>query len=458
MIQLLKRKEHFDVFISYRDIESKHSSSLARDIAQEFKERGYKVYFDAWYDIKWKDAIPVSDNYVVLLTDYSFEVKNEKSEEGKHFREEVTAILDRLKNRTKENPEWKGNALWLDVDLGYSSYLQKMEEKKEKKSDLDKRIENEVKYVPFMTHNKKNLINENLGEKNFFKKFPLIKRSTWVRLGKWSLLLAIALVCCGVRLAQYSRPGILFAGGGSPAHYLLAKMGVDVKNYALNSRYIHLPSSRSYDLLWDAIHEDESAAYFPVVLSTGEIDISKVNDSTISRFKNNSMRILEYKLGEVPLLVQLRNHNYSKKTITKEELATLLSNPAVKCYTTSSGSGTLREYTKILSDSFALNDSNSVFDPKYYYGYIDSPQIYLANEEYAIEDTSVISLKIMNSANDTAKVGLFLYTIGKWDSAAQKYKLDPPVKKFIDKLEKLGLSIKTSQYQKSSKQVVLKMY
>ena len=170
------------------------------------------------------------------------------------------------------------------------------------------------------------------------------------------------------------------------------------------------------------------------------------------------MRILEYKLGEVPLLVQLRNHNYSKKTITKEELATLLSNPAVKCYTTSSGSGTLREYTKILSDSFALNDSNSVFDPKYYYGYIDSPQIYLANEEYAIEDTSVISLKIMNSANDTAKVGLFLYTIGKWDSAAQKYMLDPPVKKFIDKLEKLGLSIKTSQYQKSSKQVVLKMY
>lgn len=481
MIQLFKRNNHFDVFISYRDDESKHSTSLARTVSQAYKENGYKVFFDKWYqDIDWEEAIDNSDNYVILLTDYSFIDKNRENEDRTTFQKKKIdrfASEDELSTYLNGILPPKG-----DFETEFKKICEKIREKQigkeqvrclnvdnsiplkddEIKSEILFFIKNNFELYPLETKDK-------IKEKEYLHHVPefgrvLVRHSTWARLGKWmvvaSLLLATALVWCGVRLAQYSGPGILFAGGGSAKNYIANKMGVDVNDYGPNSIYVHMPSTAAYDLLWDYIND--SSSYYPIVLSAGEMDISKVDKN---RFENRGKKILQYRLGEVALLVQLRNYEGTKykkgdSIITVDDLSMLLSDTTINkiCYTTTKGSGTYACYDAILP--LGLRDSNyTVFTPEDYdVGEKTTLHIYLANESYAIKekkDDHVLSLKIIDSIGGPTKMlGLFLYAVGEHNTQGTKYMPSAPVKKFFKKLK---LDINEDLYYNDKEGMIIKL-
>lgn len=473
-------KYEYDIFISYRRKPSmeavkgtpdtfihRHSTSLARSLASELKDYGYKVYFDCWYKkTNWKEALGRSKIFVVLLTGYSFDEEKDVSQEckgdekGSAFRAEVEFILNGL-----ENGKWEAERVhWINVDGGFDP----------DQKPTGKRILKTGITIRKLDTGRKNLLDSiNDSDDPVFPpipkeqgRTPQKKNAIWVSAAV--VLLAMAVALCGKHyndklsqykdsLSQYTARGILFSGGGTTKRYI-ANMGVDVNNYAPNSLYIHLPSSHADDILWDFIND--SSLYYPVVLTAGEIDTLEVDSIERARFRENHVRILQYKLTSAPLLVQLRNWDTAYKTgdtISKGEFKKLLCNTKYK-YATSPASGTRNAYMTIIQDGLGLKDGKyhkyTVFSPKKYEEYVDSPQIYLANEYYSIQKDrdKFVSLKI-KKGSDIERLDLYLYTVGELDKNSNRYLPGQPVMELFDKLK---LSIDTTKYS-NPKALVIKL-
>ena len=495
MNHLFNKKYGFDVFISYREDTSKNSRELAETIAKAYQSIGYKVFFDQWFigKVTWRQAIEKSRNYVVLLTDYSFDKNNKSYDKNQHSTElaEFTsklALTEYLKNILNYDESSDGNVFKKEVITICEKIFDEWREHKgkdidevtkkvrflninkefpTKESDFKLEVEAFLKKSFWLTsfHPKEIIPVQKNGFVKYaegFKELPMVK---WRRLcKKWSTWLTIfalvataALVCCGVLLVQYSRPGILFAGGGTTTHYIAHEIGVDVKYYAPNSRYVHLPSTSAYDLLWD--EANDSSSYYPIVLSAGEMDASELDGTRKKRFCDRYKKILQYFLDSVNLIVQLRNYKGTEYSnggfITVSKLSQLLGDTTIIKFATSESSGTYNEYAKFLP-GLHKDGNYKVFTPEDYDVGEKATQVYLANEYYKIKkDNRVVEMRICDdSTGCIKKLPLYVYAVGTNDRK-NNYLPIGPVNKFIKKL-KLDIE-EGAYYSKDVNGIIIKV-
>ena len=416
-----KRGKNYDVFISYRrlsrtDPQHRHTTSLARSIAQQFKLEGYNAFFDCWTDAEeYEHALEKSKYYIILFTRYSFD-DNDKKEEGEkdNFKTELDYIKEGVCNsaNNKENAIYtndnqkahlikKENVLLINIDGSYTTESIKKYFRDSNNKFLGSPI---IELQTNSSFSIKELIYKPAGDgRKRIKKFPRLSYDFTKTITKIAFALcipiAVALIFFGVQynryyneyrnnykdlktsfdnrlkdttasierkyvdsianlnaeLDQYKKERIIFAGGRTVQQYINSIWHIDVNNYKPNAHYIHFPSIPAQQLLWDDVNEDSVRKQCPIVLSAAEID---TNNANTSELKSKGRRIAAYLLDNIPLKVQVYNHHDSKKEakpITSDGLRKLLMEENTTIWTTTKESGTFLEYKKLL-------DINGVFD------------------------------------------------------------------------------------------------
>ena len=457
----------YDIFISYRrmgkeDPDHRHSTSLARSVAQAFEKEGFLVFFDCWQGTQiCYEALEKSDYYIILITRYSFD------EGGDSFKKELQSIkkvIDKTENK-KENVflfnvdhaykstkdiqdklldfakvDLRGEGKELLTDSSFSSFINQLINEPEHEG------EKRIKKTPRFTYKRyKELYENNKRRKRFFQIV--------------SCILFVALVSLfGINLNQqhiihqYKNECIVFAGGGTVQQYLndtFNKIGerIDVKNYQdYPSKYIHLPSKDAWTLLWDDVNEGEEKdrTYCPIVLSTTKIDITEAN---IEKFKEKR-RIVEYNIDSIPLMVQIFDGQNSKAPITLDSLRIMLNDTNnYEIWTTTERSGTYREYKEFLDNGKEFNLDNLVniqkngrknFNPiSGKPGDKTKTQLFLANQCYYYtpdKDEGRSDRLVVTDATfpqKTILVPLFVYTVAV-KSSGDYFKLLPQADDFFN--------------------------
>lgn len=393
----------YDVFVSYRHLSEDsetHSIPLARSITQAFQLEGFKVFF---YCNNTEDAFRViqenkSRYYIILVTKDSIEtIKNypyltiEEIEssgriengDGYNFAKEVylidkgieageiskkNVLLFNVDKVFKKKRDIKTTLLefgfrfvgsqdypWTEVidfptDERFTIYKMinpdpdKGGEVKIKKSprfsyERVKRIMQRVlipalcllfiAFVALLGVNQHNIVKQNNETEN--QNSEISKQRTEI-----DSLSRIK--------EQYEKECLVFAGGGTVQKYLALYKDIDVNNYTdYPSKYIHLPSAEAWSLLWDEITEAENGRqYWPIVLSA-----EKLTDSLHIAQLPSGITIVEYKVGEIPLTVQIKG-DFEEKSICLKELKKLLDNSSYAVHTTSYHSGTYNAYHRAL--------------------------------------------------------------------------------------------------------------
>lgn len=365
------KSKKYDIFISYRhlgkdDHDHRHSTSLARSLAQEFEQRGFSVFFDCWNTPEeCHEALNNSEYFIILVTKYSFDTK-EKG--GEFFKEE----LQRIKEIIDKTDSKKDHVFLLEVDKAYDNKNSNLMAALQKfiGTDLKGKIRQLLTDQSFSDWiNQLIKKPEHEGEKRIGKPSKL-SNERYKRYRPAFIITLITMLCAlimesvffGINqkkleedegiikqrdsiIEQYKNECIVFAGGGTVQKYLALNHDIDVSNYTdYPSKYIHLPSAEAWSLLWDEITEtDNGRQYWPIVLSAEKLDDSL----HIGQLKSS---IVEYKLGAIPLMVQIHG-DFKEKSICLKELQKLLNNPSYAVHTTSDHSGTYNAYHQALLDS-----------------------------------------------------------------------------------------------------------
>ena len=461
--------EKNDIFISYRhlskeDHDYRHSTSLARSLAQEFERKGYSVYFDCWDDPnKCFEVLKNSDYFIILVTKYSFDT-NEKG--GGFFKKE----LQRIKEITDKTENKKNNVFLLEVDNAYQNKNSDLMYALQKfaKTDLTGTIEQLLTDRKFSIDQ---LIKkpEHKGEKRIGKPSKL---STEKRFKRYRLaffftffVLSIVSVLLGTNNEKVKEQGsiirekdsiikqyknkdfIVFAGGRTVQQYIAQKYHVNVDQYnEPNAIYFHQPSTTATQFLWDDVNEDDPRKLCPIVLSATEID---TNNANTNELKSKGRRIAAYLVDNTPLKVQVFNHHGSKietKPITTEKLRKLLMEENTTIWTTTKGSGTYLEYKKLLDIKGVFNlddivnnqkDGRHDFDLVKHIDFSNKTQqhIFLANDNYYYQkDNPDDSCSIVTHNSATATIPLYVYTIATVNSTKQIVELLPRAKEFLNKI------------------------
>lgn len=450
------KREQFDVFISYRGIDTIkikkdsnnsndsektypiHSTSLARSIYLELLTEGFNAFYDG-LDIAGEIFDIIRENrsryYIILIANYSIKtiekyhydkVKetensgkgNEEAKKGYgyNFAKELFLINNGIKNNEIDKKKVFlfriGNCLDNEnevlstlSDYGYTSFVsqnvevisfpsnqglsikQLIDPNEKGKIRIEKA--NKFSYqkckriskialnlvwpitialcsfavvLGFLGHNFNKLDKDYSALNNDFNK--RLNEGITSRCGDSLNKLNDSLDRLNDKLARYENEFIVFAGGGTVQQYLQKRNGIDVNNYPF-SKYVHIPSTIAWHLLWDDVYENEKRQYCPVVLSTGRIDTTGANIFEFTEKRRR--RIATYELDPVPLKVQIVNNNTTKNTgrenspITLDSLKQLLIKAKENNYaeyeiwTTSIESGTYLEYKKLLNDTLMVN-------------------------------------------------------------------------------------------------------
>lgn len=436
----------FDVFISYRRASSKkasqrHSTSLARAIALELKLEGFTAYFDCWSNKNdYLENIKKSKYFFVLLTSYSWEKdKEEDDKERSGFEKEIAEIEKGIEDGNID----KDNVWWIEVDKSASN--KKLIDEKFK--DLKRKY-----HIDNISTIKESLIKDFIDEpknkdRRIIRKTPRYSYERYKELcekykGLYDssrrsfrrvlitalctlfiviTILAVELIKKKAIIRQYDKQCIIFAGGGTVQQYIDSIYGVDVKQYKSNpgSKYIHLPSTAAYQLLWDDVNEESTRQYCPVVLSASKIDTKGAN---IEEFKKNNRKIVEYPIDSIPLKVQVFDNLNNNGRIAIDSLKELLKDTInYEIWTTAKESGTYLEYKELLKDSIDLDNlvekqvgGRKYFNPKKLIGSSNNNKmkILLANKYYYYELNKSASNFTIISDTITQKINLYVYTVG----------------------------------------------
>lgn len=406
-----------------------HSTSLARAIALEYTMQGLDVYYDCGLEDDYIEALRHCKNIIVLLAEYSFN-SNIGTARGENFRneigwifsimrkkqEKVTGIFEwtkglmksikEIRNSQEDNKyeqlksllqsEFKDRRIlkevkkksiyWIDIDGRFGRLMRLCNNRglHEAQSEENNTIwgsKEDAEWLKTIQTIKQlyattaiKPIEINTTDQELTKYLPKIKkcpRFSFKTTKVLSWLFAVVFVALAIITPLYheiSQPGALFVGGGTVKAYLLEDKGIDVENYAPNSKYIHLPSGVSSSVLQDIVNE-ESCHYYPILLSTGKLDY---DPTWMNQFKESRM-ILQVSLDSVPLMVQLRNcpdaFYKGKNSISVNNLRTLIhsldSNSKDQLFITSITSGTYNRYKSILNiDEKSLRVKPIVFNQR----------------------------------------------------------------------------------------------
>ncbi len=483
-------KYHF--FISYRHLPSndpKDSPSTARSIAQALEIERFKVFFDcSKITRRGKEFEFIKDSkcILVLITkdsletvkEHSFENvdKNKSGHNGYNFAKELHEIEERLKSNniksedvfllninnqcetldilntfksqgyeqlseTEVIPFLNGNIF--DCMIKYliyrfnrdeeTSYYESIKEYKAKSEEYKAKSEKyKTKYVfAIVAAAIAIAIAIVFG---FFNAFGNKESTTISELNNKISSQNFTIDSLRDSLSKYENEFIIFAGGGTVQQYLQKtaneyRDSIDINDYPF-SKYVHMPSSIAWHLLFDDVNDGDHSYYCPIILSAGEIDTTGDNIKNFT--KENSRRIAAYLLDTVPLIVQFYNKgNNNTKTdtmkITLNELKDSL-NKANKyrneyeIWTTTEKSGTYLEYKKLLDDTLGFNLDDIVnnqpgkkrhdFNPNYLT--VNNKAIVLANRLYFHEKRKPTSVAIVcDKEGNTKNIPLYVYAVAK---------------------------------------------
>ncbi len=465
----------YDIFVSYRHLSSDskiHSASLARSITQAFQLEGFKVFF---YCNNTKDAFEIIENtksryYIILVTQYSIDtVKNyhyktieekesineSKEGDGYNFAKELYLIdkgiasnkidkrnvflfnIDKCFERRRDIPETFSDCGYkllgsqkpqrtevinfpTDEDFSIDKLINPDPDK-----DGEIKIEKSPRYSYERCKELYETIKKSYDSSRRTYRFVLILMSC-VLLGTLA-----ALLVQHNELSRFKRESIIFAGGGTVQRYIdsvYQDSGVNIKHYKLNpgSKYIHLPSTAAWQLLWDDVNEGEPRQYCPIVLSTSKI---KAEGANIEEFEKNNRKIVEYPIDSIPLKVQVFDNKKNNGRITIDSLKKILNDTInYEIWTTTKESGTYLEYKELLNDtnSISMFDLDALvekqsggrkyFNPKKLIGNSNEnkTKILLANEHYYYELKKSASnfTIISDTISQKQKINLYVYTVG----------------------------------------------
>ena len=484
-------KYDYDVFVSYRHLSEDsetHSIPLARSITQAFQLEGFKVFF---YCNNTEDAFRViqenkSRYYIILITKDSIETIK------KYPYLTIEEIESRGRNENGDGYNFAKEVYLIDkgIEAGEISkknvLLFNMDKVFKKKRDIKTTLlQHGFKFVgsqdypwteviDFPTDERftiSKMINpdSDKGGEVKIKKSPRFSYERYKRITKSLLIISSCLffvlaVFLGVNRQlskkydnvlrktdsiqnEIENNCIVFAGGGTAQRYIdsVFRDSISIKNYNIGSKYIHLPSTTAYQLLWDDVNEDSTRQYCPVVLSAGKIDTKGVD---IEKFKI-TRRIAEYQIDSIPLMVQIFDGRApTKGVITINSLEKMLKDTLYEIWTTSKESGTYLEYKSLLNKYFNLDSIVDCRPGGWKRFNLDGPigshdyqkkQIYLANKYYY----NIVSAKEMSEfliISDTITQiikteKLYVYTIallkGKNGGNSSELELLPAAKKFL---------------------------
>lgn len=490
----------YDFFISYRHLSSDNQNNsvlLARNIAQDLKAEGFKVFFDcSEITPRGKEFELIKDSkcILVLITEDSlntvkqFSFKNadkkKSSGNGHNFARELHEIEKRLKSNTIRNED----VLLLNID------------KQQKTIDILNTFKeqgyehlSQTEVVPFLTGNFFTLMIKYLShringdeETKYYESIKEYKTKS-EKYKTWSVLAIVAAAIAVVfglfnvfwdkespktlselrneissknstidslrdSLSKYENEFIVFAGGGTVQRYLQQCGRINVNDYPF-SKYVHMPSASAWSLLWDDVNEKGNRRYCPVVLSAGEIN---TDVPSIIKFKENDRRIASYQLGNIPLMVQVYDKN---KTTTKTDTINItldslkgilktakFNRNEYEIWTTTENSGTYLEYKKLVYDSFDLdgivnnqgaNGTRLDFSPANLTGEDNKTKIVLANKHYFYteEEPSTIYYVVGSDQNGTKKtIPLYIYVVARRIDNTSTCEILPEAEKFLDTL------------------------
>jgi hypothetical protein len=499
-------RKKYDVFISYRrvprvkndneinDVEDNdyhHSTSLARAIALEYTMQGLDVYFDCGLEEdKYLEALDNSKHIIVLLAEYSFNVGPGC---GENYRKEVNAILELMKKKSliksmeelkksheKNNYEQMKSIVkaefksrrdlkkvkqksiyWIDIDGRFDRLLRLNNNggiyeannrgnnticKSGEEVEWSKAFQT-IKQAYAKTIIKIRTINTSDNLTRYLPKIKKCLRVSFKTTKMLSLLFAVAFVALAIITPLYyeiSQPGVIFVGGGTVEADLKAQ-GIDVNNYAPNSKYIHLPSGASISVLKDIVNE-KTCHYYPIILSTGKLDY---DPSWMGSFRK-TRKILQVFLDSVPLMVQLQlPKDYDtiyENSISLNELKTLIArlDYSDHFHTTSPTSGTYNMYASILHiDDTFLRVKPTVFNQRYLPEAEDTIgiKVILANEMYYYGQFQpdvakmFIRLRVRDSTGKVIKIPVYAYAATEElrNGNSTEVEISRPVLQFINK-------------------------
>lgn len=488
-----EKDKKYDIFISYRHLSSDskiHSASLARSIAQAFQLEGFKVFF---YCNNTKDAFDIIENvksryFIILVTQYSIDtVENYhykaveekestnvgKEGDGYNYAKELYLIDKGIASGKID----KGDVFLFNIDkcferrrdipkafseYGYKylgSYEPQRTEVINFPTDEDFSIDKLINPDPDKENKTKIKKSPRFSYQRYKESYEINQRSydSFRRTCRFVLILLsclllgtlAALLIQHNELSRFRRESIVFAGGGTVQRYIdsvYRDSGVNIKHYKWSpgSKYIHLPSTTAWQLLWDDINEGSPRQYCPIVLSAGRIDTKGVD---IEKFKR-TRRIAEYQIDSIPLMVQIFDGLNRKGLITLDSLKEKLKGTSkYEIWTTTKESGTYLEYKALLDDSVfnienivncqsggwkCFNTNGPIGDPD-----PNKKQIYLANKHYYnINNGKDMSEYLIISDTMTRKIKtekLYVYTIAfkKENGESSELELLPAAEKFL---------------------------
>lgn len=243
---------------------------------------------------------------------------------------------------------------------------------------------------------------------------------------------------------------LLFVGGSTVKNYIESIMHTSFVDDYPNSLYVHTGSKSAWTLLIEDYLTDTNRKYYPVVLSAEKINIDSLkveagikDASTVTDF-NFSRQIKEFNIGKADLVVELSpREKYSeyekRKTISIDDLVSLITTDCETLYRTSKTSGTLAKYLELFrqhKDSVSIinklvGDGSSTFSSNG--KKVDDKNVFLTNQYYKTKDTNSIRLKV-EDRNKPCYIDLYIYMLEvQTGNSTQnsKYVLPKPLDNFI---------------------------
>ena len=422
------RKTKHDIFISYRcKVDNRPiGRHLARSVKQALESEGYSVYLDVEDSSskqKHLEELERSRIILVLLTDYSF------AKGGENFREEIQKALHLIETK-QINPD---NVKWIRLD-GFT----------DDPDPLFQQVKSQYHFIdmPTGTGFTANLANA-IGIKSH-RTLETYKRTCRILAAVAAVIfMALAVAVLFGRkynnelkqynneLKQYKEPCIVFAGGGTVKNYLKDSCNYDVSNQKPNL-FIHMPSKSAWTLIWDDLNTGSNRLFFPVVLSATQISDTIIN--SIPKDFWDKYRLIEFPVGEIPLMVQQIPADTSKTIITIQELNKYIGNSSYTVYTTSPTSGTYLTYAKkgVNISKCTLTYNESHFEGKWN---PENIQIFLANTEFYYlreKEPTQHLMTLVDTDSTPIMMPLYIYTLASFDS--DSYKIAVNVQNVLDEL------------------------
>lgn len=269
-----------------------------------------------------------------------------------------------------------------------------------------------------------------------------------------SVIIALAVVLGWVLMRPVET--LIFAGGGSVKNFIEKTQGIDLIEYP-NSVYANLASGSAWSLLAEEANryqEDGGRGqerFSSICLSADEIDSTFINEKTRGMFAN--ARIIQYNLGEDPLVIYVHNkilrdfqiESHSRQ-ISVDSLRLLikyaLNRPEqIRIFTTSKTSGTLRLYQSCFTSKDSINFEELLSSGKTHLYYIKSTSAHInaldvpnANRPYIILGSQYYYPQTIESEKEARYTALYvtdghitvskpmnIYFVGQYIAAGADY-------------------------------------